>query len=93
MSLAEVHDISEFNLADVPNRLRMLADELEQRGSAIRACVCVIDFTHEPIDIASFGRDGDQMRAIGLLTTASACLTTSIIEYGRQDGRDPEPAA
>lgn len=91
---ALVHDLSSLNLADVPARLRALADDLEQRGDAIRACAVVIDFTHWPLDIASFGSHGDQMRTIGLLALAQAYLTDSLIACGLQDGgRDPGSAA
>lgn len=88
-----VHDITRFNLADVPGQLRRLADELEHRH--IRTCAVVIDFADEnTIDIPTFGRDADQLRTIGLLQLANAYLTDSIIEWGRQhSGRDPDPAA
>lgn len=88
-----VHDLSSLNLTDVPRRLRMLADDLERRGDAIRACAVVVDFTDHPLDIASFGSHGDQLRTVGLLSLAQAVLTESMIEWGRQHARDPEPAS
>ncbi len=91
---ALVHDISSLDLTDVPRRLRALADELERGGDPIRACAVVIDFTHLPLEIVSYGSHGDQMRTIGLLALAQAYLTDSLIAWGLQDGGRPVgPAA
>lgn len=93
MTCKLIHDISDRHLGDVPRRLRMLADELERDSAPVTACIIVVEFADGRIDIPSFGRDGDQMRALGLLTLANAFLTDSIIDHGRQDGRDPDAAA
>ncbi len=84
-----VHDLSSLNLTDVPRRLRALADELEQRGDAIRACAVVVDFAERPLKISSFGSHGDMLRTVGLLALAQAVLTDVMIECAR----DSEPAA
>ncbi|MGE0289512.1 MAG: hypothetical protein AB7I42_25985 [Bradyrhizobium sp.] len=90
--IRKVFDIRDVNLADVPARLRMLADELEGRG--IRGCAIVIDFTDDTLDIPAFGHDADQLRVLGLLHLGAATLASNLIEAGRQDGgRDPGTAA
>lgn len=69
----------QVNLADVPGRLRALADELEREGVRVRACVCVIDHAdNSGLAIPTFGPDGDLLRTIGLLTLAASKLTASI---------------
>lgn len=78
-----VIDISGLSLADVPRRLRMLADELEQ-GATPKTCVVVIEHDEEPLDIRGFGYGGDQARALGLLTLAVATMTDSILRRGRE---------
>lgn len=88
-----VHDISSISVANVPMRLRYLADELEAEGRHLRACVVVLDFADGPLDVASFGRDGDQLRVLGLLAHAQDAISDSIIELGRQDSRTVPPAS
>ena len=93
MTLLKVFDISDRNLADVPRRLRMLADELEGKA-AIRSLTCIVEFAEEQMDIVAFGRDADQTRVLGILEIAQVTLAGSIVEFGYQtNGRDPDPAA
>lgn len=93
MTMHLVHDISARDLSDVPRRLRALADEIEQDNVPAENCVCVVEWADGSIDIPAFGRRCDQMYALGLLTLGNAYLTDSIIDLGRQHGRDPGTVA
>ena len=86
-----VHDISRQNLADVPTRLRILADSIERGDEAVRACICLVEYEERGLTFPAFGRDADQLRVIGLLAMAQAELTREAMD--RTNPRLPEPAA
>lgn len=90
--IRKVFDISENNLADVPGRLRDLADQIERFRLPLRACVVVLDPVTDPIDVRAFGRDADLLRTIGLLHTAATDLSTTVMARAYAD-EPPSPAA
>jgi hypothetical protein len=83
-----VHDIAEFNVADVPAKLRRLADQLERSRQPVRCCVVTLDVADQPLCIETYGRDGDMLRTIGLLQYARATLTSSLVDF---DNFGPQP--
>lgn len=87
--IRKVFDISDNNLADVPGRLRALADEIEKAGAQFRTCAVVLDPIAAPIAVRTFGRDGDLLRTIGLLHTAATDLATTIMADAYGDGDTP----
>lgn len=87
-----VHDISQFNLADVPARLRGLADEIEASGQSVHACVVVIDIEQVGVDIRGYGRGADNVRSLGLLQMGTYVMASALADFGIDTG-SPPPAA
>ena len=78
MTIRKVFDISEINLADIPARLRELADELERKPAPLAACLVVLD-RGDHLDVRALGRECDRLRAVGMLF--SAATQTSDVCY------------
>lgn len=91
--ISKVYDISDLNVADVPARLRDLADELEQTQQRVHACVVVIDVERVGVDVRGFGRGADHVRALGLLHMGSFVMASSVVDAPMEDDHPTRPPA
>ncbi len=91
--IRKVFDISDINLADVPARLRDLADEIEAMKYPVRACVVVIDVDRIGVDVRGYGRGADHVRALGLLHMGSFVMAASVVDAPMEDDHPTTPPA
>jgi len=83
-----VHEIKRTSLMNVPDKLRQLALEFEQRPAELRTAVVIVGYADGYVAVRGFGERTSALEATGWLHRALDVLTNGA---GISDNLTPEP--